>query len=98
VSPGDVKEILERTVLRGEVIERLATAPRAEQVPFFSKQLKVVLRNCGEIDPLEVGQYIARDGYQALARVMSTMTPEQVIEAVTKSGLRGRGGAGFRPA
>jgi NADH-quinone oxidoreductase subunit F/NADP-reducing hydrogenase subunit HndC len=90
VQPSDVKEIIERTVLRGETIQRLTT-----QSPFFSKQLKVVLRNCGEIDPLDLNQYIARDGYQALAHVLHTMTPEQVIEAVTKSGLRGRGGAGF---
>ena len=95
VGPEDVKEIITRTVLRGEVIERLAAAPRTEQVPFFSRQLKVVLRNCGEIDPLDIGQYIARDGYQGLVSVLQTMTPEQVIEAVTKSGLRGRGGAGF---
>lgn len=101
VTPEDVKEIIARTVLRGEVVDRLAcsrngeVAARAGQVPFFSKQLKVVLRNCGEIDPLDVGQYIVRDGYQALVRVLQTLTPEQVIEAVTRSGLRGRGGAGF---
>jgi NADH-quinone oxidoreductase subunit F len=101
VAPEDVKEIIARTVLRGEIVERLAcrhngaVAARAEQVPFFSKQHKVVLRNCGEIDPLDVGQYIARDGYQALVRVLTTMKPEQVIDAMTKSGLRGRGGAGF---
>ncbi|MBI5395712.1 MAG: NADH-quinone oxidoreductase subunit NuoF [Verrucomicrobia bacterium] len=101
VQPEDVKEIIARTVLRGEIVERLACkrdgqpAGKAEEVPFFSKQLKVVLRNCGEIDPLDVGQYIARDGYQAIARVLQTMTPEQVIDAMIKSGLRGRGGAGF---
>ena len=95
VSPADVPEIITRTVLGGEVIARLARADRAEQVPFFSKQLKVVLRNCGEIDPLDVRQFIVRDGYQALARVLQTLTPAQVVEAVTKSGLRGRGGAGF---
>ena len=102
VSPEDAKEIIARTVLRGEIVERLACTrdgkPVAQtaEVPFFAKQMRVVLRNCGEIDPLDVGQYIARDGYQALAQVLKTMTPEQVIDAVTKSGLRGRGGAGFQ--
>ncbi|NQU09181.1 NAD(P)H-dependent oxidoreductase subunit E, partial [bacterium] len=101
VSPADAPEIIARTVRQGEIIERLACtrdgqpAGTVAEVPFFGRQLKVVLRNCGEIDPLDLGQYIARDGYAALASVLQTMTPEQVIEAVTNSGLRGRGGAGF---
>lgn len=65
------------------------------EIPFFRKQRRIVLRNCGLIDPLSIGEYIARDGYAALPRVLGGMTPEAVIEEVRKSGLRGRGGAGF---
>ncbi len=64
-------------------------------IPFFNRQVKIVLRNSGIIDPLNIDEYIARDGYQALAKVLTAMTPEQVVEEVLASGLRGRGGAGF---
>ncbi len=70
-------------------------APGLKAIPFFRKQVKIVLRNCGLIDPLKIEEYIARDGYMALAKVLTEMTPDQVIEEVKKSGLRGRGGAGF---
>ena len=70
-------------------------APGLQEIPFFRKQVKIVLRNCGLIDPLKIEEYIARDGYMALAKVLTEMTPEQVIDEVKKSGLRGRGGAGF---
>ena len=63
--------------------------------PPKAKEVRVVLRNCGKIDPNNIEDYIAEDGYQALAKVLSEMTPEQVIETVLASGLRGRGGAGF---
>jgi NADP-reducing hydrogenase subunit HndC len=69
--------------------------PTLEQIDFFANQEKIVLRNCGVIDPTRIEEYIAVDGYQALAKVLTEMTPEQVIEEVKASGLRGRGGAGF---
>ena len=68
---------------------------RYEEVPFFKKQVKIALRNCGFINPERLEEYIARGGYQALHRVLTKMTPEQVIGEVKASGLRGRGGAGF---
>ena len=66
-----------------------------QEIGFFRKQVKIVLRNCGVIDPLKIEEYIARDGYQALSKALTAMKPEQVIDEVKKSGLRGRGGAGF---
>ncbi len=68
---------------------------KLEDMGFFRGQTKVVLRNCGLIDPLKIDDYIARRGYEALAKVLTSMTPEQVIQEVKDSGLRGRGGAGF---
>jgi NADH-quinone oxidoreductase subunit F len=64
-------------------------------VEFFNRQVKIVLRNSGIIDPLKIEEYIAREGYQALAKVLTEMTPDQVVSEVLRSGLRGRGGAGF---
>ena len=66
-----------------------------DEIDFFNRQKKIVLRNCGLIDPEVIEEYIARDGYVALAKVLDNMTPEQVIDELKKSGLRGRGGAGF---
>ncbi len=66
-----------------------------EDVEFFNRQVKIVLRNSGIIDPLKIEEYIAREGYQALAKVLTEMTPDQVVSEVLRSGLRGRGGAGF---
>jgi NADH:ubiquinone oxidoreductase subunit F (NADH-binding)/NAD-dependent dihydropyrimidine dehydrogenase PreA subunit len=66
-----------------------------KDVPFYREQMKIVLRNCGQIDPTRMDDYLARDGYLAIARVLSSMKPDEVIEAVQQSGLRGRGGAGF---
>ena len=65
------------------------------QLKFYSKQKRIVLRNCGNINPLEINEYIAKDGYQALADVLTSFTPQQVIDEVTNSGLKGRGGGGF---
>jgi len=73
----------------------LSKVPLLEEVPFFSKQLRISLRNCGYIDPDSIDQYIARGGYHALFKVLTEMQSEDVIEEVKKSGLRGRGGAGF---
>ncbi len=67
-------------------------------LPPTAKEVRVVLRNCGKIDPENIEDYIAEDGYMALGKVLSEMTPEQVIDSVTRSGLRGRGGAGFPAA
>ena len=73
----------------------LEDIPLYEEIPFFKKQLKIVLRNCGFIDPENIEEYIARDGYHSLYKVLTEFTPEQVIDEISRSGLRGRGGAGF---
>jgi len=103
LKPEDVPEIVSETLIKGKVIERLVfevsesgeKIPATEDIPFYKKQMKVILRNCGIIDPRDITHYIARDGYAALSKVLSTMTPEEVIDSVKASGLRGRGGAGF---
>jgi len=103
ISPEDVPEIVSRTVEKGKPVERLLytdptsgrTILHARDVPFYKNQKKIVLRNCGEIDPTSILQYIERDGYAALAKVLTEMDPEAVIGELTASGLRGRGGAGF---
>jgi len=99
----DVPEIVSETLVNGKVVERLVfetpgtdkRIPIADDVPFYKKQMKVVLRNCGMINPRNIMDYIARDGYAALSKVFSSMASEEVIESVKASGLRGRGGAGF---
>ncbi len=96
-------EIVQEHFLKGRPLQKLLwQAPEArkiveqkKQVPFFEKQLKIVLSNCGKIDPENVGEYIAQRGYEALGMALTKMTPAQVIDIMTKSGLRGRGGAGF---
>ncbi len=103
VKPKDVSEIVEEHLCKGHIVERLVymhpasgkAIPKMLDIPFFQKQAKLVLRNCGAIDPLRIEEYIARDGYQALARTLDSLTPDKVIEEVKRSGLRGRGGAGF---
>ena len=75
--------------------EKKEPIPLISDIPFFQKQMLVVLRNKGIIDPEKIWDYIARDGYAALEKVLTQMKPEAVIEEVTKAGLRGRGGAGF---
>jgi NADH-quinone oxidoreductase subunit F len=101
VSTEDVPEIVSRTLLKGQLVERLLyhnngdVLPRAELIPFYVNQTRKVLRNCGQVDPKNIGHYIARDGYAALAKALAGMSPEQVIETVTEAKLRGRGGAGF---
>ena len=102
IKAEDAAEMVEEHVLKGRVVERLVARERSGKslinigdVEFFRKQVKIVLRNCGVIDPMRIDEYIARDGYQALGKVLGELTPEQVIEEVKKSGLRGRGGAGF---
>jgi NADP-reducing hydrogenase subunit HndC len=99
----DVVELVEEHFLKGRPVRRLMFTPSGEREPvprmsdigFFGKQRLVALRNRGLIDPERIEDYIARDGYAALANVLTALTPEQVIEEVKQSGLRGRGGAGF---
>ena len=98
----DIPDLVEEYFLKGRVVERLL-APVHEQVdeelgPPKPKEVRVVLRNCGKIDPENIEDYIAEDGYQALGKVLGHMTPEQVIAEILASGLRGRGGAGFSAA
>ncbi len=105
VTPKSVPTILEEHLLHNNVRKDLAFAvigdepydgiPSWKQLPFFATQRRTVLRNCGFIDPESVAEYIVHDGYAALAKALFEMTPESVIEEVKRSGLRGRGGAGF---
>ncbi|MEN6314239.1 MAG: NADH-ubiquinone oxidoreductase-F iron-sulfur binding region domain-containing protein [Clostridiaceae bacterium] len=99
----DVREIVEEHLVKGRIVKRLLagnkeasdTTKSLENVNFFKRQVRIALRNCGVINPESIDEYIAYDGYKALSKVLTEMTPEQVIEEVKKSGLRGRGGAGF---
>lgn len=103
VKPQDAKEIVAEHLLKGRVVERLLykeamhseAVPHYSELPFYSKQVRLTLRNCGYIDPDSLEEYVARDGYQALAKVLTEKTPEQVVEDMKASGLRGRGGGGF---
>ncbi len=102
LTPADIPEVVEEHLLKGRPVERLiyrqgtpAAGGTYEQTSYFAPQQKVVLRNCGAIDPLSIQEYIAAGGYGALAKALTEMTPAQVIAEVKASGLRGRGGAGF---
>jgi len=104
VKPEDVEEIVEEHILKGRIVKRLLyegdlkeakVATSLNDTNFYKKQKRIALRNCGVIDPENIDEYIANDGYQALAKVLTQMTPEEVIDTITASGLRGRGGAGF---
>ena len=108
VQPEDVDEIVTEHLLKGRVVTRLAYTDTGKDVAqdvvgnvslgdtaFYKSQHRVVLRNCGVIDPENIDEYIAMDGYAALGKVLTEMTPEDVIKCVTDSGLRGRGGGGF---
>ena len=106
VEPDDVKEIVEEHLLKGRVVTRLeykddtVEAKEDENVSlndtaFYKSQTRVALRNCGVINPEEIDEYIAMDGYEALGKVLTEMTPEDVIKCISDSGLRGRGGGGF---
>jgi NADH:ubiquinone oxidoreductase subunit F (NADH-binding)/(2Fe-2S) ferredoxin/Pyruvate/2-oxoacid:ferredoxin oxidoreductase delta subunit len=103
VKVADVAEICEEHVLKGRIVERLTVKDPIDktkvknfsELKFYAKQRRIALRNCGNINPADIKEYIARDGYAALGMVLTSMTPAQVVEEVKKSGLRGRGGAGF---
>lgn len=103
VKPGDAKEIVEEHVLKGRRVERLLYTdpeqqkhvPESKHMGFYRKQIRIALRNCGLIDPENIDEYLARDGYEALGKVLGEMTPEQTCDLVKASGLRGRGGGGF---
>jgi NADP-reducing hydrogenase subunit HndC len=99
----DIPFLVQEHLLKGRPVKKwMFTPPEKKEpipllgdIPFFRKQMLLVLRNKGIIDPEKIGDYLARDGYTALEKVLTSMSPQQVIEEVTKSGLRGRGGAGF---
>lgn len=97
LTPGDVKEIVEQHLYLGNVVERLLLEEQTdiESIPFFNNQVKVALRNVGVIDPNSIEEFIARDGYFALAKVLGEYKQEDVIKVLKESGLRGRGGGGF---
>ena len=103
VKVEDVKEIVEEHLLKGRIVKKLLydetveedTIKSLNEVDFYKKQMRIALRNCGVIDPENIDEYIALDGYKALEKVLTTMSKEDVIDTIKKSGLRGRGGAGF---
>lgn len=103
VCPEDAKRLVAEHVVKGRpVSELLYKDPESHkkleeqsEMPFYKKQDRIALRNCGFIDPENIYEYIASDGYQALGKVLTELTPEQVVDIVKKSGLRGRGGGGF---
>ena len=103
VTPEDVEEIFEEHIKGGKIVKRLLAGEneyeeikdRLPQIPFFSMQKRIALNNCGIIDPENIDEYIALDGYQALAKVLNEYEPDDVIDEIKKSGLRGRGGGGF---
>ena len=106
VTPEDIPEIVEEHLLKGRIVTRLEYKEGAEvtepgtnislnDTNFYKSQLRVALRNCGVINPENIDEYIARDGYMALGKVLTEMTPDDVIKVLLDSGLRGRGGAGF---
>lgn len=101
VQPEDCREIVEKTVMEGLPVERLFYThdnqryQHPEDIPFLKLQTRIVLENCGKIDAESIDEYIAIGGFSALSKAIFDMTPDQVIDEVEKSGLRGRGGAGF---
>ena len=102
VTVDDCEEIINTHIIEGNVVERLLCTDidnkkvkQLDELNFYKKQKRIALKNCGVIDPENIDEYIAFDGYKALEKVLTSMTPEEVINEVTNSGLRGRGGAGF---
>ena len=106
IEPHMIPEIVSEHIIKGRVVKKYLYTDKAEgeeitgteslnDTNFYKKQIRVSLRNCGVIDPENIDEYIGCDGYEALAKVLTTMTPEEVIQVMKDSGLRGRGGAGF---
>lgn len=102
VTPEDCEEIINTHIAEGKIVERLlckevdgTKVKKLDELSFYKKQKRIALRNCGKIDPENIEEYIAFDGYKALEKVLLTMTPEEVIGIIEQSGLRGRGGGGF---
>ena len=103
VKPTDAEDIVREHLVKGRKVERLLyvnpetneQVPDSKHINFYKKQLRIALRNCGFINPENIDEYIARDGYVALGRALTEMTPESVIKEIMDSGLRGRGGGGF---
>ncbi|MGD9940571.1 MAG: NADH-ubiquinone oxidoreductase-F iron-sulfur binding region domain-containing protein [Clostridia bacterium] len=102
VKPSDAKEIISEQIIKGREINRLLYKDehqkdrlKVEDIDFYQKQYRIVLRNCGIINPENIDEYLARDGYMALEKVLFSMSPEDVINELKVAGLRGRGGAGF---
>jgi NADH:ubiquinone oxidoreductase subunit F (NADH-binding)/(2Fe-2S) ferredoxin len=103
VRPEDVKEIIAEHIIKGRKVNRLLYSdPNSQEhiadskhMEFYKKQIRIALRNCGFINPENIDEYIARDGYMALGKSLTELTPQQVIDEIKKSGLRGRGGGGF---
>ena len=103
ITPADAEEVVTEHMLKGRVVKRLvytasSTAqiiPALQDIGFFRVRKKIVLRDCGVTDAASIDEYIARNGYQALAKVLAEMTPDEVVDEIKESGLQGRGGAGF---
>lgn len=102
VKPEDCLEIIESHIEKGKIVERLlckdidgSKVKTLDDLTFYKKQERIVLKNCGTINPENIDEYLAFDGYRALEKVLTSMSPEEVIQEITESGLRGRGGAGF---
>lgn len=104
VVPEDAKEIISETIIKGRMVDRILYKPEQgekgdafdiDNIEFYQKQYRIVLRNCGLIDPANIDEYIARDGYAAMEKCLFEMKPDDIIEELKIAGLRGRGGAGF---
>ena len=102
VKPEDCEEIIEKHICNGQKVERLlckdidgTIVNKLDDLTFYKKQKRIALKNCGVIDPENIDEYIAFDGYKAIEKVLTTMRSDEVIDVISKSGLRGRGGAGF---
>ena len=102
VTPEDCEEIINTHMIEGKIVERLlckeidgTKVKKLDELSFYKKQKRIALKNCGKIDPENIEEYIAFDGYKALEKVLLTMSPEEVIDTIEQSGLRGRGGGGF---
>jgi NADH:ubiquinone oxidoreductase subunit F (NADH-binding) len=102
VEPEDATDIIQENIVKGRIVDRIQykerdskELTRVDEISFYQKQFRIVLRNCGFINPEDINEYVARDGYMALQKVLFEMQPDDVVEELKKSGLRGRGGAGF---